>query len=513
MRSGAIGLVIIVVLAGLPVQAAETASIWIVSGEQALAPDLLAELATQGIETHAYPNLGMLAIVAPASTAAWLRSAGLGVHANEVLELHLDQSVPKIRADIVKESLGPVRSGPTVFIIDTGLDSMHPDFTMGSNLAANLGVDRSPNGLVSGIAPDRPINDRSGHGSHVAGIVAGSGEASGNNDPDHGRYLGVYSNGRIISFQAANDAADPEEIGVDMQAALEGFEWALANQARYDIRVISNSWGSAGDIVPEHPVTKATLKAYAAGMTVFFSAGNEGTEGTLNKHCLPPWVVCVAAGTLDKTRSSFSSMGHLPSKALGSYDHPDITAPGSAIRSLTPGSDLSKFGRLASGDSALLYRDRSGTSMAAPHAAGVAALIAAANSELSPDQIMDVLIATADPMSEETHRVGAGYINAQKAYNLAIQTVGQLEDFLAGEGVKYGGLATGDGSYSDDPITVGYDTRSGGTLDAAIIQGPPIKAWILTSPVPLILLGLGVLLAVVGVRWRRPATADEAPTG
>ncbi len=454
---------------------------------------------------HAYPNLDMMAIVGGGPTIAWLRSEGFNVHPNEVYELHLDQSVPQIGADVVKEALGTVREGPTVLVIDTGLDSGHPDFEEGENLAANLGVDRSPNGLVGGVIQDRPITDRSGHGSHVAGIVAGNGEAMGSNDPQHGRYLGVYSNGRLASFQASNAALDPDDIGVDMQAALEAFDWALANHDTFDIRAISNSWGSAGDMVPEHPVSQATLKAYAAGMTVFFSAGNEGKEGTLNKHCLPPWVVCVGAGTADGTRSSFSSMGHARSQSLGPYDHPDITAPGSAIRSLEPIFGGDKPSQWLSGDFQALYKDRSGTSMAAPHAAGVAALLTAANPDLSPDQIMDILIATADTMSEEVHRVGAGFINAEKAHALATSTVGQRGDFLAGEGVKYAGLATGDNDYSDDPISVGYDTSSGGTLNAALLDGPTPKAWLLASPAPAVFLGAAVLLVVLGVRWRRPA--------
>lgn len=513
VRTAAVGLVIALVLVGQPAGASEPIGIWIISGEGAAGEALLASLEARGIPTHPYPLLDMSAVVAGGPTITWLRAQGYALHPNEVFDLHLDQSVPKIKADVVKEALGPVRDGPTILVIDTGLDSQHPDFRLGSNLAANVGIDRSPNGLVSGAFQDRPITDRSGHGSHVAGIVAGSGEAFGDRDAQHGRYQGVYSNGRLASFQAANDAVDPEDIGVDMQAALEAFEWALTNQQRYNIRAISNSWGSAGDIVPEHPVTKATLRAYAAGIAVFFSAGNDGAEGTLNKHCLPPWVLCVGAGTLDKTRSSFSSMGNAGSKALGPYDHPDITAPGSAIRSLTPVLAPEKLGRFVNGDRESLYRDRSGTSMAAPHAAGVAGLLLAANPGLSPDQVMDILVSTADPMSEEIHRVGAGYINAQSAYTLASATQGQLEGFLVGEGVKYAGLATGDDDFSDDPVSIGYDSDSGGALDAALLRGPTPKAWILASVVPGVLLGVGLLLALAGIRWRRPATRYEAPTG
>jgi serine protease AprX len=489
-----------------PAAAQEPTSVWIVSGDGAL--DLLPHLARLGLEVHTYERLGMLGIVATPTFASALQHQGFDVYPNEEYELHLKDSVPYIGADTVAKRLGSMRSGPTVVVIDTGLETGHPGFTA-ANTAANVRAQRSQSGLVTGVAENIPIIDRSGHGSHVAGIVAGNGNGNSARDPNDGLHVGVYANGRVASFQAATDAPDPKDIAVDLAAALEGFEWALQNQKLYDIRVITNSWGSTGELVPDHPASKATLTAYASGITVFFSAGNDGEQGTLNKHCKSPWVLCVAGGSLDGTRSSFSSMGTPPGPNTAPYDHPDLTAPGSQIMSVRPLSQGTEPGELPEGTPES-YVARSGTSMAAPHAAGVAAQLVAANGNLSPDEVMDILVGTTDAMSEEPWRVGAGYINAVAAYNLAVRTRGNLQDFLAGDAVKYGGPATGDNEFAADPISVGYDQSSGGDLDAALI-GIETVPWITSSWVGGTMLGAGFIFVLVAIRWRRPHIVPESP--
>ncbi len=502
----------LLLIAGIQPASGEPIQVFILTGEHADEPFLIEQLQRAGIAVHVYENLGMLAIAAPPSVAHGLASPHLHVWPNEVYDLHLDESVPSIGAHLVKDALGNVRDGPTVLVIDTGLDSNHPDFDDDVNLAANVAASRGASGLVTGVREGTVI-DRSGHGTHVAGIVSGIGQALGSRDDRYQKYTGVYSNGRVASFQAATDAADPDDIAVDLQAALEGYDWALQNQERYNIQVITNSWGSAGDIVPDHPAALASLRAYAEGMTVFFSAGNDGKEGTLNRHCLPPWVVCVGASRLDGTLASFSSMGHPPSKSLGAYDHPDLSAPGSVIRSVDPVTDERGVPDLLAGDSDTLYRDRSGTSMAAPHAAGAAALVLAANPGLSPDQVMDILIATAKPMPEEVWQAGAGIVDARAAYNLAITTIGVRQEFLAGEGVKYAGEATDDSEFAADPITVGYDSDSGGSLDRQAILAPQPSPFFTSGWLGPTLAGLGFVLVLGGIRWRRPAAGDEAPAG
>ncbi len=472
-------------------------SVWLLAGDPEALDLGLEHIQSLGFSTHEYPRLGMAAALIPEPVANQLSVLGVEAWPNTPESLHLDASVPYIGADRVKNVLADQRRGPTVLVVDTGLDELHPDFQTG-NVVASLSAQRS-GGLISGVQD--AIGDRSGHGSHVAGIVVGSGDALGENDPRHGRYEGVYSNGRMVSFQASTDALDPEDIAVDAASALEAFEWALQNRDAYYLRVVSNSWGSAGDLSPSHPVTRATFKLYEAGMVVVFSAGNDGTEDSLNRHCKPTWVLCVAAGDLQGARADFSSMGPPPGKNIPAYEHPDITAPGLTIRStdrlLNP-----DFTTSLTGQREPLYLDRSGTSMAAPHVAGAAALIQAANPDLSPDQVMDILVATVKPMADPLHRVGAGYMDVRAAYNLAIQTLGNREAFLAGTALKYGGPAIGDLDYANDPVSVGYDSE-GAERPLLLLSADDQPSWIRTNPVAWALLAVGILASVAGVRWRR----------
>ncbi len=404
--------------------------------------------------------------------------------------LHLDRSVPLIHAEEVRNAVGSARDGPSVMILDTGVSASHPDFQVG-NLAANVRASIE-NGLVEAVQQNIPIVDPSGHGTHVAGIVAGAAQGLGSYDPDRGKYEGVYSNGRIIGFQAAVQVTGElgeEETVVSGQGILAAFDWALAHQEEYDIRVVSNSWGSPGDLDPDDPVERATLELYLAGIMTVFSAGNEGEADTLNRHCTAPWSLCVAAGDMDRDRAPYSSYGNRQDP----YAHPDLTGPGSSIRSADP---------VENPNLALqpLYRDRSGTSMAAPHVSGVAALLMAQDPSLSPDQVMDILVASAYPMSGPVHKVGGGFVDAARASILAETVEGNREQFLAGEQVKYAGARSGDPDHENDPVTAGI------TAPAGLLLPPPDEG--LDRPVWIVRLAAGAglfffLVIAIGVAARR----------
>lgn len=463
---------------------------------------LLGALGRLQAPTHRLPALGMVAFQADAATAHALRGlAGGRLDEDRWVDVHLDQSVPYIGADKVKRALGARHDGPTVLVVDTGIDSNHPDFTPGSNLAANVQTVRV-GGLTVGDREDAPVVDQAGHGTHVAGIVAGSGAALGTQDELHGKYTGVYSIGRVAGFQASG-VEEGQQAKVEIVAALEAFEWALDNQQRLDIRVVTNSWGEQGSFDPDGPVQYATRRLYLAGMTVVFSAGNTGADGpgTLNRYCVAPWVLCVAAGDLNDTRLGFSSLGtDDPAKP---WDHPDLTAPGLFVTSARP---LAKAPSLLGGavpslgapPSEALYTDRSGTSIATPHVAGAAALLLAANPALSPDQVMDILVTTTRPMDDRIQAVGAGYLDAAAAYEKAKATPGDLPDFLAGRSVLYAGAASGDAAYAQDPVSVGVQ---GHEPSSGVLAAARERIWLATPT------GIGVVLVtlalvVVGTRSR-----------
>ncbi len=293
-------------------------------------------------------------------------------------------------------------------MIDSGIDGTHPDLPFGTKVVQNVKIVGTI-GLATNIVQaieNLPNSDTSsGHGTHCAGAVGGSGSASG------GHYSGIAPGAHLVGV-GTGDA-------IFVFYALEGFDYVLANRARYGIRVVSNSWGTTGAYDANDPVNVASKAAHDAGITVVFAAGTAGPgDNTLNPYSVAPWVIGVAAGNKDgSTLADFSSRG-IPGDPL--Y-HPTVTAPGVDIVSARAlNTVLPLLGRPA--DIALdpawipYYTTMSGTSMATPQVAGVCALLLSANPSLTPAQIKQALVSTATPMpGYGAHQVGAGYVNAYAA--------------------------------------------------------------------------------------------------
>lgn len=249
----------------------------------------------------------------------------------------------------------------------------------------------------------------SGHGTHVASTVGGTGAALA------GKYHGVATGSHLVGLGSG-------EV-VFILTALESFDWVLTHSGLYGIRAISNSWGTSGSFSPDDPINVASRRAYDAGLVVVFAAGNSGPDSnTLNPYCVAPWVICVAAGLKDsRTLADFSSRG-VPGDP---FYHPTITAPGVNIVAAraTTGIVINTFfavDLIDIGTDAVLYAAASGTSMATPHVSGTVALMLEANPTLTPDQIKSSLEDTATPMpGYERYQVGAGYVNAYRAVTLA----------------------------------------------------------------------------------------------
>lgn len=362
-----------------------------------------------GLLVHEFSVLPMLAVQGtPAQVRAALSLPGLvSAYYNKQLRYLLHESVPLIGADRVWRELGYTGKGVGVAVIDSGIDATHPDLTFGPVTVQNVKI-VGPN-FFSGdavILENLPNSDTtSGHGTHVAGTIAGRGTASG------GYYTGVAPGAHLIGV-GAGDA-------LFILFALQGFDYVLAHAAEYNIKVISNSWGSSGAFSPGDPVNVASKLAHDRGITVVFAAGNEGPgENTLNPYSVAPWVIGVAAGNKDgQTLADFSSRG-IPGDAL--Y-HPTITAPGVNIvstRGLNTVLPVLGVTDDASINPAWIpyYTTMSGTSMATPHVSGVLALMLEANPRLGPDILKDLLIKTATPMpGYQEFEVGAGYVNAYQA--------------------------------------------------------------------------------------------------
>jgi serine protease AprX len=335
------------------------------------------------------------------------------IYYNRQLTYFLNQSVPAIGADRVKNELGFTGNGVGIAVIDTGIDTTHPDLPYGSKVVQNVKVQFGFYGSGGVFVEGLPVTDTtSGHGTHVSSILGGTGAALA------GKYTGVAPGSHLVGLGAGEAFV--------MLAAIEAFDWVLANGPSYGVRIISNSYGTDGPFSPDAPINVATKRAHDAGMVVVFAAGNHGPDSnTLNPYCVAPWVICVAAGYKDgQTLADFSSRG-IPGDSL--Y-HPTITAPGVdvvAARAKTGtwfsqsiASDESKIGL-----DAVSYMLVSGTSQATPHVSGTVALMLEANPALAPDQVKTILTNSATPMpGYAEYQAGAGYLNAYQAVTAAAAT-------------------------------------------------------------------------------------------
>ncbi|MDN3017753.1 S8 family serine peptidase [Paenibacillus sp. BSR1-1] len=398
--------------------------------------DLLKSLGiAKGITMKALPMAGIVATKDQINKLA--ASPGVkSIYLNRKLEYYNADAtnitgVDKARTDSAMQKanggLPLTGKGVGVVINDSGVDGTHKDLQFGTHVVQNVMASLNLNSLEPSLLPityveNVPNTDtNSGHGTHVAGIVGGTGAAS------NGKYEGVAPGASLIGYGSGAALLVLDGIG--------GFDYAITHQSQYNIRVITNSWGSSGDFDPNDPINLASKAAYDRGITVLFAAGNEGPgENTHNPYAKAPWVISVAAGEKDGSLADFSSRGtkgvggtfELDGRTWTWKDEPSITAPGVDIistRAVGPVSSLAATDDTAMIEPAYLpyYTVMSGTSMATPHVAGIAALLLEAKPTLTPDEIKKVLQDTATNMpGYETWEVGSGYVNAYAALDAVL---------------------------------------------------------------------------------------------
>ncbi|MFT4416300.1 S8 family serine peptidase [Fredinandcohnia humi] len=413
--------------------------------------DLLEQLGIdKGLAMKSLPMAGVIATKEQLQQLAQSEEV-YSIYLNRKLEYYNADSteitgVDKVRTDeqIQKENGGFPLSGKGVGVVinDSGVDGTHKDHEYGKNLVQNVLASTNLNALAPGLLPvtyleNVPNTDtNSGHGTHVAGTVGGTGAMSG------GKYEGVAPGANLIGYGSGAALFVLDGIG--------GFDYAITHQQQYNIRIITNSWGSSGEFDPNDPINIASKKAYDRGITVLFAAGNEGPgENTHNPYAKAPWVISVAAGEKDGTLADFSSRGTegvggtftMDGKVWNWEDRPTITAPGVDIvstRALAPVSSLATQQDIENLEPAHVpyYTIMSGTSMATPHVAGIVALLLEADPLLSPDGIKQILQNTATNMpGYEPWEVGAGYVNAYAAVDQVLygkeygNTVNLYQDF------------------------------------------------------------------------------------
>ncbi len=322
--------------------------------------------------------------------------------------------------------------GVAVMVNDSGIDATHEDLKLGEHVVQNV---LAPQNILAalasdfagpGIVPmtyveDQPNTDLgSGHGTHVAGTVGGTGQRS------NGLYRGVAPGAKLVGYGSGGVLLILDAVG--------GLDYAATNQFSYSapIRITSNSWGTSGKFEPLNPVNIATYELYKRGIVSVFAAGNDGPgEDTHNPYAQAPWVISVGAGEKDAVLTSFSSRGKrgesgtftMPDgKEWTYFNEPTIVATGVDIIS-TRALSGALPPLAAEQDAAALapahlpyYTHSSGTSMATPHVSGILALMFEANPDLTPAQAKAILEDTATNMTGRlAWEAGAGHVNAYAA--------------------------------------------------------------------------------------------------
>ncbi|MCF6409447.1 S8 family serine peptidase [Pseudalkalibacillus salsuginis] len=394
---------------------------------------------TKGVTFNELPMAGVLATPKQIESLTQLEEIR-SLYLNEELEYENEDStdltgVDKLREDAAltakNDGLPVSGKGVGVVINDSGVDGTHKDIKFGDHLVQNVQGATNLNAF-SDLLPityveDVPNTDSdSGHGTHVAGIVGGNGAMSS------GKYEGVAPGADLIGYGSG--------AGISILDTLGGFDYALTHQAEYDIRVITNSWGSTSDsgtdFDPEDPINIATKKLYDRNIVTVFSAGNSGPgEATISgNYKKAPWVITVAAGDKQGNLTDFSSRGvkgkggtvTVNGEEFTWEDRPTITTPGEDIistKTIAPLTALSADKDAETLDPAHLpyYTHMSGTSMAAPHGAGIVALMLDADPSLTPKEVKEIIQQTATNMpGHEPWEVGAGYANAYAAVDMIL---------------------------------------------------------------------------------------------
>jgi serine protease AprX len=329
--------------------------------------------------------------------------------------------------------------GVTVALIDTGVADV-PD------LAGRIvTVTDDDTGLASScvnFSGEAGCQDSYGHGTFVAGIIAGNGRSSA------GTYKGVAPEARVLSVKLSG-----RDGAADVSGLLASLQWVVEHKAQYGIRALNLSIGTdSPQSYRIDPLNYAVEQVWNSGIVVVVAASNRGPDpATITKPGDDPWVVTVGAiddnatvSGSDDSLPDFSARGPTLADAL---IKPDLVAPGAHMISLrAPGSAIDQAFPDYIGNG---YRKGSGTSFATPQVTGAVAQLVQRDPSLTPDRIKYMLTSTAHATqaSSLSIEVGSGVLNVWDAQ-------------LAGPGVANQGLvlSTGLGSIDASRGTILVET-------------------------------------------------------
>jgi serine protease AprX len=298
-----------------------------------------------------------------------------------------DRSIPATDVwNAVVPGTGSVGAGTTVAVIDSGIQSDLPDFRVSR-------TDPRSRVIASAVVnPDATTAaDEYGHGTHVAGIIAGNGTARSTSDPLYGKYIGVAPATRLVSIKVSDDEGDASTLDV-----ISGLQFAVDRKDDYGIQVVNLSLTEdKPSSYRSNPLDAAVEQAWNAGLVVIAASGNRGRI----EHAVDyapgndPFVITVGAaddhGTRqprDDTIASWSSVG----TTEDGFAKPDFLAPGAHITStLSPGSSITSLcpSCVVDGD----YFRMGGTSMATAVTSGAVALLLARHPGWTPNEVKSAI--------------------------------------------------------------------------------------------------------------------------
>ncbi len=298
---------------------------------------------------------------------------------------------------------GITGKGVGVAVIDTGVTGNLPDF-----------MDADGNSRVIANAVTNPrattAGDGFGHGTHVAGIIAGDSLTRTPSDPLYGRYIGVAPESNVIAVKAADEQGNSTILDV-----INGIQFVVDHRADLNIRVLNLSLST--DTPQSYridPLDAAVEYAWQKGIVVIAASGNRGAVADAVQYAPANDPYVISVGGEDETanlgqgeRASWSSVG----RTQDGFAKPDVMAPGAHIVSLLAPS--SAFATLC--PNCIIggtYFKAGGTSMAAPVVAGATALLLQARPTLTPDQVKALFTATDRPVKGGG---SAGVIDVERA--------------------------------------------------------------------------------------------------
>ncbi|HUP92803.1 MAG TPA: S8 family serine peptidase [Solimonas sp.] len=422
--------------------------------------------ALTGVRT--YRHLPLIAVASNRLEPALLadlqaRLAGLrlvSIDPDRPLQFHLHDANEYVGAIEARETYGVTGRGVGVAVVDSGIDQLQGDF---DNVALNIKLLGTSTGLlgsvpftggaltldVTGVSSDTT----SGHGTHVAGAVGGTGAMS------DGYNTGLAPGATLIGFGTGE--------AIFVSYAVEAYEFLLDPVIldKYNLRVINNSYGgpAGSGFAPFNVFNLLTKRAHDDGVIAVFSAGNNGDpadDGSASNHSdygASPCVISVASGIANAGYYDVNPISYIPifvgahdpadfpispgdrrgqlsdfssrGKKGDLFDHPDITAPGDQVASaynphgavLYAGAGAGPYFNPDHPEWSASYYRLSGTSMSSPQLAGIVALLLEANPDATFAQVLQALTATARPMIDgagkpyEEWQVGAGFVDVKAA--------------------------------------------------------------------------------------------------